>query len=397
MALVSKNFSDIITFTRASSATYFDSTGTLQTATTNAPRFDYDPTTLAIKGLLIEEQRTNSIRNNTMVGAVAGSPGTLPTNWSWTGGGLTATVLGIGTESGINYIDIQFSGTASATSAGLRFEQTTQIAAASGQAWNGSLYVRSIAGTNSNISTLKINLIGRTSGGAATSDNLQGVNFLSSLVASNIALNRQNMTGTLADATSAFLQPQLIFALTNGTAVDITLRIGLPQLEQGAFATSVIATSGAAATRAADVATINALSPWFNAAGGTIYLEAYGAGGSTTAQAIVLTDGTTEIESIRNFSNSARFVAQSVASASAAAISNASIYKAAYAFASGDQAMSVNGAAPLTGTTAITSTPTLMRLGTNMGGNGGFLNSWIRKLTYYPARLTNAQLQSLTA
>jgi hypothetical protein len=48
-----------ITFTRASTATYTDSTGTIQTAATNAPRWDYDPVTHALRGLLIEEARTN--------------------------------------------------------------------------------------------------------------------------------------------------------------------------------------------------------------------------------------------------------------------------------------------------------------------------------------------------
>jgi hypothetical protein len=66
MPLVNKTFSDIITFTRASTATYFDATGTLQSAAIDVPRLDYDPATLAARGLLIEEQRTNSIRNNTM-------------------------------------------------------------------------------------------------------------------------------------------------------------------------------------------------------------------------------------------------------------------------------------------------------------------------------------------
>jgi len=48
-----------ITFTRASTATYFNAAGLMQAAATNAPRWDYDPTTLQLRGLLVEEQRTN--------------------------------------------------------------------------------------------------------------------------------------------------------------------------------------------------------------------------------------------------------------------------------------------------------------------------------------------------
>lgn len=47
------------TFVRNSIATYYDSTGILQTASANTPRFDYDPVTHAAKGILIEESRTN--------------------------------------------------------------------------------------------------------------------------------------------------------------------------------------------------------------------------------------------------------------------------------------------------------------------------------------------------
>ena len=48
-----------ITFTRASTATYFGADGLLKTAGVNEPRFEYDPVTRQPKGLLIEEQRTN--------------------------------------------------------------------------------------------------------------------------------------------------------------------------------------------------------------------------------------------------------------------------------------------------------------------------------------------------
>src|SRR4051812_29847838 len=56
-----------ITFARASSATYYDIAGTLQIASTNAPRFDYDAITHVIKGLLIEEARTNLLTNSQVI------------------------------------------------------------------------------------------------------------------------------------------------------------------------------------------------------------------------------------------------------------------------------------------------------------------------------------------
>lgn len=59
MALVSKNFSDIITFSRASAATRVNASGLLESVAANTPRFDFDPITLAARGILIEEQRTN--------------------------------------------------------------------------------------------------------------------------------------------------------------------------------------------------------------------------------------------------------------------------------------------------------------------------------------------------
>jgi hypothetical protein len=48
-----------ITFTRNSSATYFDNNGILQVVGPNVPRFDHDPLTGVSKGLLIEETNIN--------------------------------------------------------------------------------------------------------------------------------------------------------------------------------------------------------------------------------------------------------------------------------------------------------------------------------------------------
>ena len=58
--------------------TFVGSNGFIQTAASgNLPRIDF---TGGSPALLVEPAATNSIRNNTMVGAVTGSPGTLPTN-----------------------------------------------------------------------------------------------------------------------------------------------------------------------------------------------------------------------------------------------------------------------------------------------------------------------------
>lgn len=56
-----------ITFTRASTATYFNSAGVMQTAAINAPRWDYDPATLTLRGLLLEDARTNLLLNSAVL------------------------------------------------------------------------------------------------------------------------------------------------------------------------------------------------------------------------------------------------------------------------------------------------------------------------------------------
>ena len=54
----------LITFTRASTGTFTDSAGTLQTAATDVPRFDHNPTTGESLGLLVEEARTNLLQRS---------------------------------------------------------------------------------------------------------------------------------------------------------------------------------------------------------------------------------------------------------------------------------------------------------------------------------------------
>ncbi|WP_016854798.1 phage head spike fiber domain-containing protein [Halomonas smyrnensis] len=54
-------FDEVLDFSRASTATYFDVAGVLQTAAVDEPRFDHDPVTGEALGMLVEESRTNLV------------------------------------------------------------------------------------------------------------------------------------------------------------------------------------------------------------------------------------------------------------------------------------------------------------------------------------------------
>jgi len=102
MAKVYDTATDIITFARGSSATYTGSDGTQQTAASDEPRIEYaaDGT---LKGLLIEEQRTNLLLNSdnpdTQVASLAAGSHTL----SFVGG---PSVTGISDSIDDNAVDV---------------------------------------------------------------------------------------------------------------------------------------------------------------------------------------------------------------------------------------------------------------------------------------------------
>lgn len=243
------------TFSRSSAAWRFDATGALVSAATDVLRLDYDGTTLLPRGVLLEVARTNSLRNSTGAGAAAGTPGTAPTNWGVTGttAGITRNVAAAGTEDGISYVDFQFVGTASGTAGFfIAFESTTQIVAAAGQTWTASAYTRLMSGSVSGVYTAIV-CSGRTAAGASASDQSE-VSF----TPTTAALKTQRVLAARAftGGTVARVYSYVYVSIPNAATVDFTLRIGLPQLEQNTTISTVIPTSSAAVTRAADALTL---------------------------------------------------------------------------------------------------------------------------------------------
>ena len=124
------------------------------------------------RGCLSEELRQNSIRNNTMTGASVGSyPTTKPTNWGQNPvAGLTAQIVAVSTENGINYIDLQFNGTPTATGTyTIYFEANTGIAAANAQIWTLSAFTKLVGGSLANVGTIGFNATAQNSGGTFSS------------------------------------------------------------------------------------------------------------------------------------------------------------------------------------------------------------------------------------
>jgi hypothetical protein len=372
---------------------------------------DHNPATLAPLGFLIEEQRTNSLRNNTMQGAavgVIGSGGALPTNWFFsvaTTTGLTREVVAVGTEDGISYVDLKLSGTASgAGSVSFLFEAATQVVASQNQVWTGAIYRKlvagSFAGLNASSAALFVNSY--TAAGAFDAASTSTARSEATPTSAALRTQRATLTGTLSSATTARVNLGIYLTIADGAAIDITLRIGLPQLELGAFDTSPILTTGAAATRLADVASITGtnFSSFWNASEGTIVARALrGVDSVVTIASASLTNNNEnrlEVHATAAAEYRATVRTLNVEVAAINVVSSANQTTTALAYKADDIAFCVNGSAVGTDTSA--ALPSVAQLNLGIKPNGAdVLNGHIQSLTYYRKRLSNLQLQQLTS
>jgi hypothetical protein len=176
------------------------------------------------EGLALAATR-NLIANPTMAGAIAGTPGTAPTGWFITGTlfGVTRSILGSGVEDGVPYVDVAYSGTATAV-INERFEPP-RVLVAPGQRVAGAILVRLIEGS----------LAGLTVSARIQRwlvDMFNGVLANSTIVPTSAPLRQQqqHLNGVQTAGSDRIDVSASVF-IPSGATVAFALRIGYPQAE----------------------------------------------------------------------------------------------------------------------------------------------------------------------
>jgi hypothetical protein len=372
--------------------TYQTTAGPYNATTTAAyygPRFDYDPVTLAPKGLLIEEQRTNLLTYSEQFD-----------NAAWTKSGATVTANATTSPDGTVNADKLAE---TATTAPHYAIQTVTVATG---AHTASVFVKAAERT-----WCILEMAGTPFGCGAwfnLSTGAVGTQFGSpssvAIISAGNGWWRVTMTKTAASSGSASI---VVYTATGdnissyaGTAGSGIFVYGA-QLEAGSFATSYIPTVASTVTRSADVATMTGtnFSSWYNPVEGTLIANVVPTNSiASNTRAATITDGTNRVVDIyidttvwRSFNGTTN-----VTPASSTAVLNSTVNFAS-AYKSGDYAAAMNGSAVGTAATAGVQSSNKLTIGANITSSAGFLNGHIRAIAYYNTRLPNAQLQTLTA
>jgi hypothetical protein len=369
-------------FTRGSTGTFVGSNGLIQTAAIDIPRFDHDPVTLACRGLLIEEGRTNLYQQSEVFNdsfwtktrsSISSNATTAPD------GTLTADKL-VEDTTASNTHTIQSTVTPPATA------HTLSVFAKKGErTW----IVLRLGGTN-------------------TFFNLDDGTIAAGSVNSPTITNFGNGWYRCAVTSSLGTQGQFWLA-TNSTTTSYTgdgtsgLFIWGAQLEAGSFPTSYIPTTTGTLARGADVCSITGAD--FTG----IYNAIEGAFLSNSSQPFI-TVANALVYAADNGSDSGRFnlrhqtsfavsqlggVTQSIIDLSDPTAN--AVSKIAYAYANANYGAARNGT--LGASTPNLAVPTVNRIfiGSKGHNSSEYLNGHIAAIRYYKKRLPNAKLQALTA
>ena len=359
------------------------------------PRFDYDPVTLAPRGLLIEEQRTNLLLRAEEF-----------ENASWSKIEATVTTNAIASPDGTVDADKFIPSTNAAA------HYMAQAVTSTTSQCTGTIYVK-LDGSAVNKVTLFPG-----SGGTFAHFNLStltssGEVNVSSTSITDVGNGWYRLSATwVAGTTINSLRFYASSGVSGAAATEGDGTSGIyvwgAQLEAGAFATSYIPTAASQVTRASDNATITGanFSRWYNQSEGTFVAEyssssiALGTASKGLASANDGSGNNRVYGYISNTGTLSELVTNAGATEGlvsfAGTVPNGVTNKSAWVYKVNDFAILNNGgtvAADNTG--APPSTPNRLEIGQHLSGNQ--LNGHIRRIRYYPTRLSNTQLQALTA
>ena len=349
-----------------------------------APRFDYDPVTLAPKGLLIEEQRTNLALYSQQFDDA-----------SWIKSSATVTANTTVSPDGTTNAD-----TATTTAANGAV-QTTQAIAANTATYTATVYVKYLSGSTT--VRLRLALTGGTAVAKFVSINASTGAFVAGDANYTITNAGNGWFRVSADATNNSTNTSAAFQIftTNDTVSTNAIFIYGAQLEAGSFATSYIPTVASTVTRSADVATMTGtnFSSWYNQSEGTIVWSGdFAVNSSNRLVSIDAGIAARTADIYGTGSNALSYYktsdAQQIQFGSGVALNT--VFTAAVAIKLNDYIGAVNG---VTGgsDTATGAVAVADRLSIGHWNNGGQLNGHIRQIAYYNTRLPNASLQTLTA
>lgn len=369
----SKTVDPRITFTRASSATYFDEFGVMRTVSSNVPRIDHNPVTGECLGLLVEEQRTNLLTYSEQFDNAA---------WHKLGTSVVSANA-ISAPDGTVSADL----ISNCTGYDNRFSNLTPVTISGGGTYTFSVYVRSSG--NGSKAMLQLGSSGGT---------YKTVSVVKSLAQEWNRFDLQITTNS--DNTG-------LFVIIYGDVGTSEFYVWGAQLEAGAFPTSYIPTTSAQVTRAADSAVMTGenFSSWYRQDEGTFvatFSRAVAAPDTRAPVTFSVIDGTDYMALVGGMAvpQHQRFdVALSGAlTAQINVVQNVIAgqgFNASVAYKTNDIAASYNGTTVLTDTSSPVPAVNNMVIGGHVAPIHA-LNGHIRRIAYYPKRLANAKLQALT-
>ena len=396
------------TVTRNTTATRFNSTGLIESVASGIPRLDYYTSggTAGCPALLVEPAATNGILNSADT----------TTSWSIVSGTLSSASIDVIGVSG-NNLTVLVTGTTIAGS-GRIVRGSNNVALASGSTYTISFLVKQTA--THTIGGYYAVTTGAASGDIGASFNVSG-SFSSGSIKDNASFTNRirrverwgtdvfrcsetftmSASGTL---TNFHLAPLVSTTSTSNSAVGTQLGFAAPQIELVSVPTSFIPTTAASGSRSADVVSVSgAVSGSIGQTEGTVYAEVDVRNLARETYLIRIDEGAAaNVLSLRKLdTNQIRTTITAPTTSGTLNISSAAftagIVKIAFAYKSGEIALSVNGATALTanGTFSFAASLNRITLGSNASASSEF-NDRIRAVALYTTRLTNAELATLT-